>query len=100
MSEYSKFNAWTRGCVDRGSFGMTSGDSMHLGLRDYNQPYPCPNGLPLDMRLPSECEHWRKRVEKAKRDIEWHRREFEAAELVFSEDDISDLISIAKGFNE
>ena len=100
MSEYSKFNAWNRGCVDRGSFGMTSGDSMHLGLRDYNQPYPCPNGLPLDMRLPSECEHWRKRVEKAKRDIEWHRREFEAAELVFSEDDISDLISIAKGFNE
>ena len=87
MSEYSKFNAWNRGCVDRGSFGMTSGDSMHLGLRDYNQPYPCPNGLPLDMRLPSECEHWRKRVEKAKRDIEWHRREFEAAELVFSGDD-------------
>jgi hypothetical protein len=100
MSEYSKFNAWNHGCVDRGSFGMTPGDSMHLGLRDYNQPYPCPNGLPIDMRLPGECEHWRRRIEKAKRDIEWHRREFEAAELVFSEDDISDLILIAEGFNE
>jgi hypothetical protein len=52
------------------------------------------------MRLPGECEHWQKRIEKAKRDIEWHRREFEAAELVFSEDDISDLILIAEGFNE
>jgi hypothetical protein len=39
-------------------------------------------------------------VEKAKQDIEWHRREFAAAEMVFSEEDISDLILIAKGFDE
>jgi hypothetical protein len=56
--------------------------------------------LPLDARQPGDCEHWRKRVAKAKRDIEWHRREFAAAEMVFSEEDISDLILIAKGFDE
>jgi hypothetical protein len=73
MSEYSRFLAWDRRCIDRGSYGMTAGDSMALGLRDYNQPYPCPNGLPLDMREPGDCEHWRKRIEKAKRFIgEWN----------------------------
>jgi hypothetical protein len=74
MSEYSRFLAWDRRCIDRGSYGMTSGDSMALGLRDYNQPYPCPNGLPLDARKPGDCEHWRRRVAKAKQDIEtWNR---------------------------
>ena len=73
MSEYSRFIAWDARCRDRGSYGMTAGDSMQLGLRDYNEPYPMPNGLPLDARLPGECEHWRKRVEKAKRFIgEWN----------------------------
>ena len=100
MSEYSRFLSWDRRCRDRGSYGMTPGDSYHLGLRDYNEPYPLPNGMPLDTRQPGDCEHWRRRVDKAKRDIEWHRREFAAAELVFSEDDVLDLISIAKGFDE
>jgi hypothetical protein len=59
--------------MDRGSYGMTHGDGHHLGLRDYNQPYPCPNGLPIDTRRPGDCEHWRKRVDKAKRDIEHSR---------------------------
>jgi hypothetical protein len=49
---------------------MTSGDSRYLGLTDYNQPYPCPNGLPIDLRQPADCEHWRRRVDKARRDIE------------------------------
>jgi hypothetical protein len=53
---------------------MTAGDSFWQGMRDYNQSRPCPNGLPIDMRLPGECEHWRRRIEKAKRDIEtWNR---------------------------
>ena len=94
MSEYSKFYAWDRRCSDRGSFGMTSGDSMHLGLRDYNQPYPCPNGLPLDMRLPGECEHWRRRVEKAKRFIgEWNseQRVRSVADSITDEEILSDI---------
>jgi hypothetical protein len=70
LSDYSRFLAWDRRCIDRGSYGMTHGDGHHLGFRDYNQPYPCPNGLPIDTRQPGDCEHWRQRVEKAKRDIE------------------------------
>jgi hypothetical protein len=100
VSEYSKFNAWNRGCVDRGSFGMTSGDSMHLGLRDYNQPYPCPNGLPLDMRLPGECEHWRKRIEKAKRDIDLFDREKKLASVVWTDADVTELAEIGAMINE
>ena len=100
MSEYSKFLAWDRGCSDRGSFGMTSGDSMHLGLRDYNQPYPCPNGLPIDMRLPGECEHWRKRIEKAKRDIDLFDREKKLASVVWTDADVTELAEIGAMIDE
>lgn len=79
---------------------MTPGDTMLLGLRDYNAPYPCPNGLPIDTREPGDCEGWRRRVAKAKRDSDWHRQEIEAAQLVFSESDVLDLISIARAFDE
>ena len=100
MSEYSKFYAWDRRCSDRGSFGMTAGDSMHLGLRDYNQPYPCPNGLPLDMRLPGDCEHWRKRVEKAKRDIDLFDREKKLASVVWTDADVTELAEIGAMIDE
>ena len=74
MSEYSRHVGWEASCADRGAYGMTAGDSFWQGMRDYNQSRPCPNGLPIDMRLPGECEHWRRRIEKAKRDIEtWNR---------------------------
>lgn len=100
MSEYSKFYAWDRRCSDRGSFGMTAGDSMHLGARDYNQPYPCPNGLPLDMRLPGECEHWRKRIEKAKRDIDLFDREKKLASVVWTDADVTELAEIGAMIDE
>jgi hypothetical protein len=70
MSEYSRFIAWDRSCSDRPGYGMTSGDTMHLGLRDYNEQYPCPNGLPVQTGGPQQSEAWRKRVEKAKAFIE------------------------------
>ena len=100
MSEYSKFYAWDRRCSDRGSFGMTAGDSMHLGARDYNQPYPCPNGLPLDMRLPGECEHWRRRIEKAKRDIDLFDREKKLASVVWTDADVTELAKIGAMIDE
>ena len=100
MSEYSKFYAWDRRCSDRGSFGMTAGDSMHLGARDYNQPYPCPNGLPIDMRLPGECEHWRRRIEKAKRDIDLFDREKKLASVVWTDADVTELAEIGAMINE
>jgi hypothetical protein len=70
MSDYSRFIAWDARCADRGGYGMTPGDTMRLGLRDYNEMYPCPNGLPVQTGGPQKSEAWRKRVEKAKRDIE------------------------------
>ncbi len=100
MSEYSRFLSWDRRCSDRGSFGMTAGDSMHLGLRDYNQPYPCPNGLPIDMRLPGECEHWRRRIEKAKRFIDLFDREKKLASVVWTDADMTELAEIGAMIDE
>jgi hypothetical protein len=103
MSEYSHFVAWDARCRDCGSYGMTSGDSRYLGLTDYNQPYPCPNGLPIDLRQPGNCEHWRRRVDKAKRDIEVHREQCAWQELgeqsvvVFAADDVAGIIELVKG---
>jgi hypothetical protein len=100
VSEYSRFLTWDRRCSDRGSFGMTAGDSMHLGARDYNQPYPCPNGLPIDMRMPGECEHWRRRIEKAKRDIDLFDREKKLASVVWTDADVTELAEIGAMINE
>ena len=89
MSDYSRYLTWDRRCRDRGAFGMTAGDSLYLGLRDFNEPYPCPNGMPLDTRKPGDCEHWRRRVAKAKRDIEDWNRDIaitRAAEAITDED--------------
>ena len=47
---------------------------MHHGLADYTEPWPCPNGLPIDTRKPGESPQWRVRIERARRDIaEWNR---------------------------
>jgi len=70
MSDYSRFISWDARCTDRGGYGVTPGDTMHLGLRDYNEMYPCPNGLPVQTGGPQASEAWQKRVAKAKRDIE------------------------------
>ena len=75
MSDYSRFIRWSSGCRNhRSTGGQTAGDTMYLGLTDYDQPFPCPNGLGIDTRNLRECESWRRRIEKAKRDIEaWYR---------------------------
>jgi len=103
VSDYSKFVAWSARCQDCGGYGMTPGDTMHLGLRDYNAPYPCPNGLPIDTRLPGDCEPWRQKVEKAKRDIErWNREVMVATMAAAITDDECDMWfeAIIKGQNE
>jgi hypothetical protein len=57
------------------SHGVTAGDTYYLGLRDYVEMYPCPNGLPIDLREPAEVPAWNARVAKAKLDIEKHKSE-------------------------
>lgn len=80
--------------------GMTAGDTFYLGLRDYVEHYPCPNGLPIDHRKPAEVPAWVDRVDKAKRDIEKHRREIESELIEWSSLEFQDLLSIARGFDE
>ena len=84
MSEYSRFLAWNRSCSDRPGYGMTSGDTMHLGMRDYNEMYPCPNGLPVQTGGPQESEAWQERVKKAKAFIEQWNSEQRVAQLAES----------------
>ena len=70
MSDYSRFISWDARCTDRGGYGMTPGDTLHLGLRDYNEMYPCPNGLPVQAGGLQASEAWQKRLAKAKQFIQ------------------------------
>jgi hypothetical protein len=70
MSEYSRFVAWESRCRDSTAYGMTAGDTFWGGLRDYTEPYPCPGSLALPgPGVGMDCEPYRRRIEKAKREI-------------------------------
>ena len=75
MSSVAEFIRWDARCRNMPAHGVTAGDTFWLGLRDYVEMYPCPNGLPIDHRQPEEVPAWNERVAKAKRDIEKHRSE-------------------------
>ena len=70
MSDYAKFLRWDRSCSDRPGYGMTPGDTLHGGLRDYNETHPCPNGLPVQTGGPRTSPAWRQRVKRARRFVE------------------------------
>lgn len=79
------FMRWQAGCYDTGGYGIADSDNFYCGSRNYEQPYPCPNGLPIVTTPLSECEGHQRRIAKAKRDIEEFSREFrirEAAGLI------------------
>ena len=94
MSDYSRFIAWDARCTDRGGYGMTPGDTMYLGLRDYNEMYPCPNGLPVQTGGPQNSEHWRSRVASAKRFIDQWNLEIQMQSVVWTEADLTELVKI------
>ena len=94
MSDYSRFVSWDARCTDRGGYGMTPGDTMHLGLRDYNEMYPCPNGLPVQTGGPQASEHWRSRVASAKRFIDQWNLEIQMQSVVWTEADLTELVKI------
>lgn len=80
---------------------------MHRVQLDYSELYPCPNGLPIDYRKPSECEPWLERVERARRDIETHREQCmwnnlgEQSVVVFAAEDVAGICDLVKGaFND
>lgn len=79
MSTVAEFIKWDDGCR------FHSRNMSETGLRgwhfDYNQPYPCPNGLPVDTRSPSECEEWRTRVAEAIQFMKRHSAEIDVREM-------------------
>ena len=100
MSSLAEFVRWDARCRSMPAHGVTAGDTFYLGLRDYVEPYPCPNGLPLDTREPCHVSAWIDRVAKAKQDIDRHKRE-QALELVeWTDLDRSELLSIARELDE
>ena len=75
MSSVAAFIRWDSRTRNMPAHGVTAGDTYHLGLRDYVEMYPCPNGLPIDNRRPADVPAWNDRVAKAKRDSEKHSSE-------------------------
>jgi hypothetical protein len=75
MSSVAEWIRWEARCRNMPAHGVTAGDTYYLGLRDYVEMYPCPNGLPIDHKQPAEVPAWNDRVAKAKRDIQKHKSE-------------------------
>ena len=100
MSSVAAWIRWESRCRNMPAHGMTAGDTYYLGLRDYVEMYPCPNGLPIDHRQPAEVPAWNARVAKAKRDRDRHQREIASASIEWSVLEVQDLLSIARGFDE
>jgi len=93
----SRWLAWVNGCVNLDGYGVTAGDTMYCGFRNYSEPFPCPNGLEEYATDPRESVSYRNRIAKAKRDIEEFDRDgrVRALALVLKpkqiEDDIKDI---------
>lgn len=103
MSSGAAWIRWDARCRNMPAHGMTNGDTHYLGLRDYVEMYPCPNGLPIDHRKPAEVPAWVDRVAKAKRDIETFNRMWairDGAEAITDDEFDVWLNTIAKGQNE
>lgn len=102
MSQYTDFLRWQSGC--RSFFGVdhgcTAGDSFHQGSRSYTEPFPCPNGLPLDTRKPQEVEWYRERVAKARRDADLFDREKRMESVVWTDSELSELATIGAMIDE
>ena len=94
MSDYAKFLRWDRSCSDRPGYGMTPGDTLHGGLRDYNETHPCPNGLPVQTGGPRTSLAWRERVERARRFVEQWNSEIKMQSVVWTDADLHDLLKI------
>jgi len=98
MSILSDWIRWEASCRTRRGSGITAGDTMHCGLGEYDSLRPCPNGIPIDKRLPGDAEWWRERVERARRDIEKHQAAIAMNELgngaVFVSEDVSRLVDL------
>lgn len=106
MSQLSDFIRWDAGCWNYPNQQLTGSEYTWGGLADYGQSFPCPNGLPLNMRPLIDSEGWRRRVEKARLDIaqhkehiDWHET-IETAHREWKSDDVARLIAISERLYE
>lgn len=89
---------WYAGIRDYGGYGLTHGDTVHQGKRNYDSVLPCPNGLEVRDTKPREHEAWRRRVDKARSDIATHtehiewRKHVEEVHGAWTSNDVSGLI--------
>jgi len=103
VSSVAAYSHWDSRTRNMPAHGATAGDTYHLGLRDYVEMYPCPNGLPIDHRQPADVPAWNDRVAKAKRDSENHRQKIEWQQIgddsavVFAAEDVAGIIDLVKG---
>ena len=103
MSDYALFNAWNKSLRWGQGCGMTAGDTVYCRLQIYDEPFPCPNGLPIRNTLPRDVPFMVARVERARRDaaihaehIDWQERVREA-HREWSSDDVVKLKELSEG---
>ena len=82
--EYADAVIRDRNIVDRRGYGMTPGDTWHLGLRGYDVIDPFIKSREPEERQPITCPGWRAIVDKARRfkeqnDERWRIRDMAAA---------------------
>lgn len=97
MSDYTLFNAWNQALRWGQGCGHTAGDTVYCGLQIYDEPFPCPNGLPILNTLPRDVPFMAERVERARRDAElWARdvRVYEMAEAITISELLNDIEEI------
>lgn len=101
--EYADAMIRDRNIVDRRGYGMTPGDTWHLGLRSYDVIDRFAKAREPEERQPITCSGWREKIDKAKADIaasnvEWAIRD--AAEKITDDEFDVWLNTITKGQNE
>lgn len=89
-----------RRVMNERTYGATAGDSFWMGYGDYDEVDPFARYRDEEEQRPITVAAWRARIDKAKRDIDRHRREVASAAIEWSVSEVQDLLSIAKGFDE
>ena len=82
--EYADAMIRDRNIVDRRGYGMTPGDTWHLGLRSYDVIDRFAKTREPEERQPITCSGWREIVDRARRfkeqnDEQWRIRDMAAA---------------------
>jgi len=89
-----------RRVMNERSYGATPGDSFWMGYGDYDEVDPFAAEREPEELKPITVPAWRARIDKAKRDIEKHRRELECASVVWTDAERCELLSIARELDE